>query len=178
MGTNKIRPKTTHIILHCSATDNSKTFVSFKHINEWHKARFAPVCKCDSNLKEYRDKDTNQERIYCGYHYIIKKDGTYETGRPHDLLGQHTKGYNNRSVGICIVGTGIGKAGDGYSADLYGDTLMTEAQKVTLALLLEKVQAIYSIPDSNVIGHADTYVGTPLKDCPTFNVQKYMSRNS
>ena len=177
MSKNSIRNKTTHIVLHCSATKNSATFVGFKQINEWHKARFSPVCLCDTNIEKYSNVDLNQRLIYCGYHYIIKKDGNIEMGRPHDLIGVHAKGYNSRSVGICIVGTGEGKSANGFSDDLYGDTLMTDDQKVSLALILEQMQTLYNVPDSNVIGHVDTYGNNPLKDCPTFDVQSYMKRN-
>ena len=39
-----------------------------------------------------------------GYHYLIRKDGTIERGRPMDTVGAHTYGYNKNSIGINIVG--------------------------------------------------------------------------
>ncbi len=39
-----------------------------------------------------------------GYHYVIRKDGTIERGRPRDMVGAHCYGYNKNSLGINIVG--------------------------------------------------------------------------
>jgi len=40
----------------------------------------------------------------CGYHYVIHSDGSVFQGRPIDTVGAHARGYNERSVGICVVG--------------------------------------------------------------------------
>ena len=39
-----------------------------------------------------------------GYHYIIRKDGSIERGRPLDAVGAHTYNRNDTTVGICVVG--------------------------------------------------------------------------
>lgn len=39
-----------------------------------------------------------------GYHYIIRKDGSIERGRPVDTIGAHTYNQNDNTVGICVVG--------------------------------------------------------------------------
>lgn len=39
-----------------------------------------------------------------GYHYLIRKDGTIEQGRPLDTVGAHCYGENYHTVGINIVG--------------------------------------------------------------------------
>ena len=39
----------------------------------------------------------------CGYHYIIRKDGTVEKGRPLNKRGAHARG-RNRYVGIALTG--------------------------------------------------------------------------
>lgn len=39
-----------------------------------------------------------------GYHYLIRKDGTIERGRPRDTVGAHCYGENWHSVGVNIVG--------------------------------------------------------------------------
>ncbi|UZT50404.1 endolysin [Enterobacter phage 04_vB_Eclo_IJM] len=38
-----------------------------------------------------------------GYHFVIKRDGTVEEGRPVDVEG-HTLRTGIRSVGVCLVG--------------------------------------------------------------------------
>jgi N-acetyl-anhydromuramyl-L-alanine amidase AmpD len=40
-----------------------------------------------------------------GYHYVIRKDGTVEPGRPLTQLGAHTEGAND-TIGICVTGDG------------------------------------------------------------------------
>ena len=42
--------------------------------------------------------------LKIGYHYVIKRDGTVETGRELEEVGAHAKGHNAISVGICMVG--------------------------------------------------------------------------
>lgn len=40
----------------------------------------------------------------CGYHYVVRKDGSIEAGRPDSAVGAHAKGSNSDSVGICFEG--------------------------------------------------------------------------
>lgn len=39
-----------------------------------------------------------------GYHFLIRKDGTIEQGRPMGTIGAHCYGQNNHTIGINIVG--------------------------------------------------------------------------
>lgn len=39
-----------------------------------------------------------------GYHYVIRKDGTIERGRPLESVGAHCYNQNEHTVGICVVG--------------------------------------------------------------------------
>lgn len=39
-----------------------------------------------------------------GYNFFIRKDGTTYQGRPIDVVGVHTVGYNETSVGVCLEG--------------------------------------------------------------------------
>ncbi len=39
-----------------------------------------------------------------GYHYLIRSNGTVEIGRPVDMEGAHTQGFNSDSIGICLTG--------------------------------------------------------------------------
>ena len=60
------------------------------------------------------DKDINVAAIHrwhrqngwagVGYHYLIRKDGSIERGRPLETVGAHTYDHNDNTVGICIVG--------------------------------------------------------------------------
>ena len=40
----------------------------------------------------------------CGYHFVIHGDGSVFQGRPVDAVGSHARGFNGRSIGICVVG--------------------------------------------------------------------------
>ncbi len=39
-----------------------------------------------------------------GYHYIIRRNGVIEQGRPENAIGAHTRGKNNVSIGIALTG--------------------------------------------------------------------------
>jgi hypothetical protein len=39
-----------------------------------------------------------------GYHYVICRDGRLETGRDIGISGAHAYGFNQYSVGICLIG--------------------------------------------------------------------------
>ena len=41
----------------------------------------------------------------CGYHRVVRKDGTVETGRALWRTGAHTNGAND-TLGICVTGDG------------------------------------------------------------------------
>ena len=40
----------------------------------------------------------------CGYHYIVRKDGSIEIGRPEWAIGSHAYGFNFNSIGIHVCG--------------------------------------------------------------------------
>lgn len=39
-----------------------------------------------------------------GYHFVVRKNGTIEEGRPIDTVGAHCTGQNVDSIGICFEG--------------------------------------------------------------------------
>jgi N-acetylmuramoyl-L-alanine amidase len=40
-----------------------------------------------------------------GYHFLVRKDGTLQVGRPLDQYGAHLEGAND-TIGICVTGDG------------------------------------------------------------------------
>ena len=40
----------------------------------------------------------------CGYHRVIRRDGTVESGRPDYWIGAHVYGHNEESLGVCLIG--------------------------------------------------------------------------
>jgi N-acetylmuramoyl-L-alanine amidase len=80
------------VILHCSATPDTVEGgkYGFKQINEWHEEN------------GWLDKASG---ISCGYHYIVRRDGLIEFGRPESSPGSHCRGHNAHSIGICTIST-------------------------------------------------------------------------
>lgn len=127
------------IIIHCADTPANMN-IGAKEIDQWHKQR-------------------GWDRI--GYHYVIRRDGTLETGRAEHSIGAHAKGHNRHSIGICLVG--------GKGDDNTPETNFTRYQYRTLDSLIGVLTAKYKT--ARVIGHNDV----SEKACPTFDVDKYMN---
>ena len=129
--------KISKIVLHCTASPDHMD-VGFKEINNWHKARGW----------------MSTSGIACGYHYIIRRNGEIERGRPDNEIGAHAYGVNSVSLGIVWVGT------DKISPE------QEESMKSLNKLLMNK----YNIDIDNVQGHCEA-VETD-KTCPNLNMDK------
>lgn len=134
----KPRATTEAIFVHCSATKPTMD-VGVREIRQWHK---------------------EQGWLDVGYHFVIKRDGTIEEGRPLDAVGSHVKDWNHKSVGICLVG-GIDASGK-FEANF------TPAQMVSLNEKLADLLDIY--PDATVKAHHDV----APKACPSFNLSHWL----
>lgn len=78
-GSLSYRSATRRIILHHAAAKNCDATT----IHRWHKANgWAGI----------------------GYHFIVRKSGAIERGRPEWALGAHASGSNSDSIGICFEG--------------------------------------------------------------------------
>jgi N-acetylmuramoyl-L-alanine amidase len=99
-----------------------------------------------------------------GYHFVIKRDGTIESGRGLTEIGAHAAGYNSVSIGICLVG-GVSEQ-DVKKAENNFTTPQMKALRYLLSNLLDT-----SFPKAEVLGHRD--LPGVAKDCPSFDVQKW-----
>ena len=79
--------KITKIILHCSDSQDSLD-IGVKEIRSWH------------TMKPPKGNGWTD----VGYHFIIRRDGRIELGRPLDVKGAHVRGQNSDSIGVCWVG--------------------------------------------------------------------------
>lgn len=122
----------TKIIIHCSATPTDMD-IGAEEIRGWHLAR------------GWKD---------IGYHYVIRRDGTLEEGRPLEEHGAHTLGFNIGSIGICLVG----------GEDRFDFTL---DQMDVLVDLVEELEEKF--PDATVHGHNEF----SSKACPQFDVAAF-----
>jgi len=129
--------KINKIIVHCTATREGRDF-DVKDIDRWHRQK---GWKC------------------CGYHYVVKLDGTIQAGRDLSVIGAHCVGQNRNSIGIVYVG---GLSADGKTSK---DT-RTAAQKASLRRLIKMLKKQF--PDVTVHGHGEF----AKKDCPCFDVKK------
>jgi N-acetylmuramoyl-L-alanine amidase len=65
-----------------------------------------------------------------GYHRVIERDGSIHNGRDLDLVGAHTRGFNQDSIGICAVGNNTD------SAESWTDAQIDALRKLVAALQL------------------------------------------
>lgn len=133
------------IIIHCSAVRPDQTS-SARQIDQWHRARGWKM---------------------IGYHYVIRRDGKVEKGRPEEMVGAHTKGINSHSIAICYEGglapVRSNPAAKKPSAVTYvpADT-RTPEQKAALIKLIRELKTRY--PNATVHGHNEF----AQKACPCF----------
>lgn len=138
----------TKIIIHCSATPASMD-IGASEIRTWH----------------VRDNGWND----IGYHFVIRRDGTVETGRPIEKQGAHcaAKAGNVASIGICMVG-GVKKVG----GKLVAESNFTPWQWDALAVLVRKLRKQFP-GIVTILGHRDL---DPGKACPSFSVKDWLVR--
>ena len=122
----------TLIVIHCSAVRPDQTS-SAAQIDSWHRKR--------------------GWKFGIGYHYVIRRNGEIEPGRPEWMVGAHCVNHNSHSIGVCYEG----------GLDIRGqpDDTRTAAQKASLRRLLEDLHQRY--PHALIVGHHDL---DPHKPCP------------
>lgn len=137
------------IIIHCSDTYPDMD-IGVEEIREWHV-----------NERKWSD---------IGYHFVIRRDGTIETGRDLDKdgdvfeeVGAHTFGHNLNSIGICMVG--------GKSPDNKPSNNFTKEQFTSLRNLIRIIRDDYY--KATVHGHRDF---SSYKTCPNFDVDEWLER--
>jgi len=134
----KAREYTDKIIIHCSYTK--------PHMN-WG---------ADEIRKIHVDENG---WAAIGYHYIIKRNGSVDRGRPHDAVGAHCRGENAHSIGICLIG--------GMSPDGAPESNFTKAQMVSLNVKVAELKK--EVPSATIHGHSEF----SDKECPCFSVRDY-----
>lgn len=125
------------IIVHCSATPPSMA-IGADNIREWHIER------------GWSD---------IGYHYVIRRNGKIERGRPLEVPGAHAKGFNKHSIGVCLIG---GVNNDNVPEDNYN-----RSQLRSLFNLLDILTVTF--PGTKIIGHNEV----SDKACPSMNVKRF-----
>lgn len=89
-----------------------------------------------------------------GYHRVIGRDGRIEQGRPDFWIGAHVYGFNEESLGVCLIGRHH----------------FTDDQMVALKAVISEWKNRY--PKASVCGHCDfDYTD---KTCPNFDVAAWL----
>lgn len=104
-----------------------------------------------------------QCKLSIGYHYVIRRDGTLENGRPANRAGAHTTGHDHHSIGICMIG---GADKQGKPANNF-----QQAQFKQLKWLIGNLAV--SFPEAKVVGHNKL---NPNTRCPSFSVQSWLMK--
>lgn len=129
--------KITHIVIHYSATYEDQN-LTVKDIDKMHRDRgWAGV----------------------GYHWVIRRDGVIERGRPEAQVGAHVGGQNTGKIGICCIG-GLNRA----TGPNKGVDNRTPSQIQSLTTLIRECLERY--PGAKVVGHRDL----AATQCPGFDV--------
>lgn len=128
-----------YLVIHCSATPPSMD-IGAKEIDKWHKGLgWAGI----------------------GYHFVIRRNGEVETGRPLEKPGAHVSGHNANSIGICLVG---GVDGKNRAENNY-----TPEQWLSLEKTIHALKARW--PNAVIQGHRD--FPNVKKDCPCFDAKQW-----
>jgi len=144
-GTFKKLSRIDFLVVHCAATRPSQD-IGVADIRKWHLQRgFFDV----------------------GYHYVIRRDGTVEVGRPETQPGAHATNFNGRSLAVCLAG-GVSEKNVNVAEDNF-----TPQQKAALRALLRRLHAKY--PKAEILGHRD--LPNVRKDCPSFDVRAWLAAN-
>jgi N-acetyl-anhydromuramyl-L-alanine amidase AmpD len=160
------------IVIHCSASPNGHSL--FKGMSDGTGWQVTPVREIDRwhyergfrRTPQFR-KRQNPDLAAIGYHFVVYTNGAIATGRHEDEIGAHVQGFNQKSLGICMVGT------DRFTPDAWRG----------LADLLAGLKKRY--PDAAIMGHRDLSPDKNgdgliqqdewLKICPGFEVAKWIS---
>lgn len=130
-----IRKRTDWLVVHASATPPTLD-IGAAEIRQWHLQ------------KGWSD---------IGYHFVIRRNGKVEIGRPENQVGSHVAGRNSNSLGICLVG--------GTDARQRPENNFTAEQWASLQTLLMRLTQKY--PGATILGHRD-FPGVH-KACPCFD---------
>ena len=135
------------IILHCSASQDSLDIGSreIKILHMLDKRQKVEWNGTMVNGKGWTD---------IGYHYVIRRSGMVERGRPLDKMGAHVRGHNNDSIGICWIGLND----------------MTTKQLRSLKVIVKTLMMKYNLDIDDVFGHYEFDSG---KTCPNIDMNKF-----
>lgn len=123
--------KIKQIVVHCSDSQDSLD-IGKAEINQWHIERGWSM---------------------IGYHFVVRRNGRIEIGRPIDMVGAHVKGNNKRTIGICWIGRNN----------------ITPKQYWALVELCTHLMKEFGLPFDDIMGHCEF---DDLKTCPNIDMKR------
>lgn len=162
------------LVVHCSASPNERTLFEgvsgtpgFRNpaqvIDAWHVER-------GFRRGTYWRGRQEPSLVGIGYHFVIARNGAVFGCRHIEEVGAHAKGWNEHSLGICLVGT-----------DQFTDVQLSAARK-NIELLAKRHDIPLAPPvfgqrpgwaaKGGVCGHRD--LPGVAKACPGFDVDKWV----
>lgn len=148
--------------------DIKETYLDFNSLSERSYTDMIVIHHTGVN-----DIDASAEQIHgwhlnngwsgIGYHYVIRKDGTIERGRPEWAIGSHAYGENSHTIGIHLSGD-------------FEQAYPTEDQIESCAKLIADICDRYgiSIDRDHIVGHGELMSTT----CPGTNLQALLNDNT
>tara|TARA_B000000609_G_scaffold154464_1_gene144159 strand:- start:2766 stop:4424 length:1659 start_codon:yes stop_codon:yes gene_type:complete len=126
----------------------------------------------DIGAEEIHGQHKQQGWNGCGYHYVIRKDGTIERGRPINQQGAHAKtnGHNKYSIGVAFVAGYTVNSNSGLANPPYGPESITPEQKKSLKMFFNAFYKVW--PGGQAWGHNDT--DPTQKPDPGFSIPTYI----
>lgn len=141
----------THIIIH----ESDSTWGDAEIINIWHLDR-------GWSGNGYHKVILNGKRASKTVTPVPEDDGLIEDGRPIEKSGAHARGYNEQSIGICL----IGKHG------VFSGNQMKSLISLVIDYCIE-----YKIPVRHVLGHYETPMAGG-KVCPEIEMKGFRANLS
>ena len=137
------------VVIHASETVNNKNIGAIE-INNIHK-------------------ELGHDGI--AFHYVIRRYGRLQRGRPVDKVGEHApvNGHNVYSIGIVMVGGLLASAGSINPLENKSSGSFTQPQFDTLEKFLASFYRKY--PGGQVFGHSDV---DEIEEDPYFDVEDYI----
>lgn len=137
------------IIIHCADTPP-----------DWMAGQ--SVQKQADEIRRWHVEDNGWTDI--GYHFVIGRVGDMCEGRQLDMIGAHTVGHNEGSIGICLIGGAGSKAVD------MAEQHFTDPQLDALAGLIEDLQRKF--PSIHTVAGHNQYAA---RECPGFIVSGWLA---
>lgn len=147
--------KISNVVVHCSDSE----FGCAAEIRRWHQQKgWSDIGYNFVILNGLIVPETkHQKRVY-----MPELDGMIEVGRKIDgdnilvgaEVGAHALGYNDKSIGVCLIGV----------------QNFTAKQFRSLAVLSVGIERIWGVSPKMWMGHYDV----AMKTCPNFNVQQFV----